>query len=71
MEIKIGRIGRILAGDDVEKYVKIVDDFENTGGFLVLTASDFQMSECFDDWVENGDVLRKYFEASRWVVQWF
>jgi hypothetical protein len=88
MEIKIGKIGKILAGDDVGSYVKVVPDSEessnimadstsgnsiaspNTGGFLILIASDFEMKEGFDGWVEDSDTLRKYFEQSRWVVQW-
>lgn len=32
----IGKLGRIVSGKGAEQYVKIEDDAENTGGFLVL-----------------------------------
>ena len=70
MEIKINQIGQIVAGDDVSSYVKVVDDIENTGGYLILTSTDRNMQHCFDSWVESKDALSRYFAESDWSVQW-
>jgi hypothetical protein len=70
MEVKINQIGRIVAGDEVGAYVKVVDDIENTGGYLVLTSVDRNMQDCFDSWVENKDALSRYFTESDWSIQW-
>ncbi len=32
MQIRIGQIGRIIAGDEVGKYIKVIDDEQNTSG---------------------------------------
>jgi hypothetical protein len=70
MEIKIGQIGQILAGDEVGAYVKIMDDAENSGGYLILTAMKRDMLNSFDNWVESREDLFRYFVESRWFVQW-
>jgi hypothetical protein len=70
MEIRIGEVGRITAGDDTGSYVKVVDDAANTGGYLILTASAPDMGDGFDNWVENKDVLTRYFIESGWTIEW-
>lgn len=70
MEIKIGAVGKILAGEDAGCYLKVVDDSANTGGFLILTAHDSGMKDGFDSWVENKEALKKYFEEAKWLVEW-
>jgi len=53
-ELPIGVIGEIVAGVDVGRFVEIVDDAENTGGFLVVTYADADRSpEVFDSWLES------------------
>ncbi|WP_202593513.1 hypothetical protein [Tolumonas lignilytica] len=71
--IEIGNVGLIEAGDDIGYQVKIVDDSENTGGFLILISKDFNNSdsEAFDDWVANEEELACYFEESNWIIKWF
>ena len=32
MDIKLGEVGKIVAGQELGRYVKVVDDAESTGG---------------------------------------
>lgn len=70
MNIEIGKIGRIVEGDDKGQYIRIVDDAENTGGFLILISSTNTFEEGFDSWVENLDSLQGFFEESNWLIEW-
>jgi len=70
MEIKIGKVGEIVAGDEVGSFVKVIDDTDKTGGFLILTSSTPEMKDGFDNWVENESSLRQYFIESNWVIRW-
>jgi hypothetical protein len=70
MEIRVGEVGKIVAGKDVGHYVQVIDDKANSGGFLVLTAPTPDMHRGFDSWVENDEVLRRFFEESAWRVEW-
>jgi hypothetical protein len=69
-EIRVGRVGKIVAGDEAGSYIRIVDDSENTGGFLLLTSKSPDMQNGFDNWVESESALKAYFEEARWVVDW-
>ena len=66
----VGIVGRIVEGDDAGSYVKVLDDSENTGGYIILTSSHHDMSDGFDNWVQDRESLSAYFEESRWVVNW-
>lgn len=70
MDIKIGEIGKIVSGEELGRYVKVVDDAANTGGFLILTAAAPDMQDCFDSWVETRETLQCFFEESGWTVEW-
>lgn len=70
MQIRIGEIGRILAGEESGHYVKVLDDSKNTGGYLILTAPAADMRQGYDNWVESKDALALYFEESGWVIEW-
>lgn len=69
-DIKIGVVGKILAGDDLGCWLRIDDDSSNTGGFLVHVSKDSGFMDSGDDWVESYDVLREYFEESNWEIDW-
>lgn len=70
LTIKIGNIGKIVKGDDVGNFVKIIDDSQNTGGFLIITSANQAFEEGYDDWVENEESLIKYFTESKWEIEW-
>jgi hypothetical protein len=70
VEIKIGQVGRIVAGDEMGSYIKVEDDTHNTGGYLVLTATKPDMTNGFDNWVEDGAALSRYFAEAEWIIEW-
>lgn len=70
MNIQINRLGKILQGDEKGYYIKIVDDLENTGGFLILTSPDLDMKKGFDNWVNDKESLKGYFMESNWIIEW-
>ena len=59
-----------MKGDDAGSFVKIQDDSENTGGYLILLSDRDDFSSGSDDWVEDSKALEQYFEESEWEVNW-
>jgi hypothetical protein len=70
--IEIGRLGVIERGDDAGFQIKVLDDSDNSGGFLIITGKNLndRSSEAFDGWVATKEELQGYFEESKWVVKW-
>lgn len=70
-ELPIGVLGEIVAGAEAGRFVEVVDDAENTGGFLIVTYADADRSpEVFDAWVESIVDVELYFEELGWSVRW-
>ncbi|HGP7575842.1 TPA: hypothetical protein ACLUM7_002115 [Neisseria gonorrhoeae] len=66
-------MGVILNGvNPEEKFIKIIDGQENTGGFLILLSSNdkFSSFDSYDDWVENLEILKEYLQESHWIIKW-
>ena len=55
MKIKIGEKGVINEGDMKGWYIRVDDDYKNTGEFLIIYNSSPDMSSGvgYDDWVEK------------------
>lgn len=70
MDIQIGKVGRIVAGQEMGSYIRVVDDEASTGGFLIFSGTASDMQDGFDSWVENEQMLQRYFEESKWVIEW-
>jgi hypothetical protein len=70
MHIPIGQKGRIIEGEDVGSYVKVIDASEATGGLLILTSKSTDMNSVHDSWVIDKEALVQYFNESGWVVEW-
>lgn len=75
MDIQINKIGLILEGNDKGWYVRIEDDTQNTGGYLIHTFNSLDLEDIdrqgFDSWVESIIDLEAYFQESSWKVKWF
>lgn len=74
MKIPIGVNGRILNSTHKDHFVRVDDDSENSGGFLIYER--WEKSDGpnagggFDNWVENSDALSQFFAEAQWAVQW-
>ena len=70
--IKINVVGKILEGDTKDCYVLVQNDFENTGGYLILISKDpnFASGDGCDYWVEKYDNLIGFFKESKWKIKW-
>ena len=65
--VRIGALGRILKGDEEGRVVEVVDDAENTGGWLIFTYADADRPpEVFDSWVRSRIEVDRYFDESGW-----
>ena len=70
LDIRIGQVGKIAAGDQRGWYVRVDDDAENTGGYLILTCKTPDMADCFDGWAEDKKSLEQYFLGMGWRILW-
>lgn len=71
MSIPLGAVGKIVKGEEAGRYVQVMDDTATSGGFLILTAAEPDMKKNgFDNWVENPEMLQRFFEEAGWVVDW-
>jgi hypothetical protein len=66
---KIGKKGRIRSGKDAGFFVRIQDDSENTGGYLILIWQDVP-SVGYDYWVENLADLEQFMREAGWDIEW-
>lgn len=66
--------GRIINSDKPGHRVKVTDDAEDTGGFLILEwwdkPSDSRQSATFDSWVTDESALQAFFSETGWQVDW-
>ena len=72
-EIKIGVVGKIIGGDLCGWYFLVKEDFEESGGYLILISKDPSISKYadgYDYWAENKNSLLNMFTAFNWNIQW-
>lgn len=74
MTIPLGVEGCIVNSAHVGHAVRVEDDREKTGGFVVYewwTGSNGPNDDgSFDSWVENEGSLESFFAESNWAVKW-
>ena len=69
--LKIGVVGRIVAGEETGRYVEILDDSAATGGFLVcLYQRPDRSGEGFDYWVEKIEHAQAFLDDCGMEVEW-
>jgi hypothetical protein len=70
-EIKVGVHGLIRSGEEAGRHVRVIDDSENTGGFLILTSADpAGVTDVHDAWVESIVDVGLYLDESVWEIEW-
>lgn len=73
MEIKIGVIGKIIEGDLCGWFLKIKEDFDESGGYLILISKDSNLSkysEGYDYWAEDKNIVKEMINGFKWKIQW-
>ncbi|MFD5035977.1 hypothetical protein ACFWNI_02425 [Streptomyces sp. NPDC058377] len=69
--IEIGKVGRITAGDELGKFVRIKELPDDPPSYLILLAEDSEfLNGCGDYWVENREDLEEFFIEAHWEVEW-
>ncbi|WP_329026913.1 hypothetical protein [Streptomyces sp. NBC_01423] len=69
--IKIGEVGRITAGDESGKFVRVNELLDDPASYLILLADDSDfLRGCGDYWVGNREDLEGFFTESHWEVDW-
>ena len=72
--ILIGQVGFILEGKDSGKYILVIDDTAETGGYYIFlgNAPNFNnpqyQGEVYDYWLENKEDLNLFFLDIK--IQW-
>jgi hypothetical protein len=70
-QVRVGVLGRIASGENVGRFVEVVDDSSESGGFLILTYEHADRSgDGSDSWVETIVDVDLYFEESDWDIEW-
>ncbi|QLH20467.1 hypothetical protein [Streptomyces sp. Rer75] len=68
---KIDTVGRIRAGDEAGKYVRIQELPDSPPGYLILMARDRDFRDgCGDYWVEDRESLEAFFAEGDWIIEW-
>jgi len=74
MRIPINVVGNIVNSDKVAHRVRVADDADDTGGFLIYEwwggSEGPNERRGFDSWVENRDDLQQFFAESGWQIDW-
>ena len=74
MQIPIGAIGTIINSGKAAHRVRVSDDADDTGGFLIYEWWDGSDGpnehQGSDSWVETQDDLQRFFAGSGWQVDW-
>jgi hypothetical protein len=72
--IPIGVEGKVTNASQPGLMIRVEDDAENTGGFLIYQwweGSDGPNEQgAFDDWVESVEDLQRFFTHKGWSVLW-
>jgi hypothetical protein len=71
MDIRIGVLGRLVAGGESGRYVEVIDETASSDFYEVWTYADRNRSpETFDNWFESLDGIAHFFAFHGWEVDW-
>jgi hypothetical protein len=66
---KVGKTGRIKNGQHAGFLLRIEDDSQNTGGYLILIWRDIPPTG-YDYWVEKLADIDQFMIGADWDVEW-
>lgn len=68
---RVGVVGRIVAGDELAKFVRVDVLPGEPPSYLVLLAYDPEFRRgCGDFWVEDLASVGQFFAEGEWAVEW-
>lgn len=71
VDLRVGVLGRIRAGEDTGRFVEVIDDTDDPGRFLILTFDNADRSgNAYDSWVQSTIDIELYSAESSWEVEW-
>ena len=74
MNVPLGSIGRVTNSTLPGHCVRVDDDHDNTGGFLIfewwIGSNGPNERGAFDSWVETLAGVVAFIEASDWEIDW-
>jgi len=71
LEIRLKTVGKIVAGEDKGRFVEVLDDSHESGGFLIFTYDSLDRSgDVYDHWVESIVDVDLFFEELAWRIDW-
>jgi hypothetical protein len=69
--MKIDRIGKITNSQMANQFIIIQDDFENTGGYLVIQSQNLDFSgDGYDNWFESLNEVEQYIRYNNLSIGW-
>ncbi|AJQ28764.1 hypothetical protein [Pelosinus fermentans] len=70
--VKVNAKGKINNGKLVNRYIWIIDDSENTGGYLVIQSPTISFEgEGFDNWFVTLEEVEQFINYNKWEIEWF
>ena len=74
MKIPIGLPGHVTNSEQLGHFVRVDDDRDETGGFLIFEwwegSDGLDENGAFDSWVETRTDLDAYFQNAGWRIVW-
>jgi hypothetical protein len=74
MDVPVGSVGRVTNSTRSGHCVRVEDDRDNTGGFLIFEwwvgAGGPNEQGAFDSWVATADDLLAFIQESGWKIDW-
>ena len=74
MKIQMAVVGRVINSDKENHLIRIENDAQNTGGFLIFekwVGSDGPNTrEWFDSWIKDEASIERFIAESGWEIEW-
>ncbi len=74
MNLPLDTVGNVLNSDHAGHKIKILDDSESTGGYLIYewwdNSNGPNQSHSFDSWVENLSAVESFLKEKAYIVVW-
>ena len=70
MELKYNTIGKITAGENCGWLVKIINDTDDSGGYIIYEFESDESDDGFDTLLENETQVKGYIYENEWEIEW-